>query len=343
MKIFLQGQWKIWLKGVVGLKDNTIESYSERYLPRLLDRLKPQVVSLMHQLIANGEFVKLVALLYKILEAWKNQDANWFNKGNDLSQKTIDNYGTALARYIDFLMDLIKNGILPAGPSSSNFVNLPKNASMHYTRDELVKTFSVRLITQDRFPVRGVYFPIRLIKKIILSANGGSRWFELWVKRYARGIRVLAKKEIYRIGEIESLDIFNGRVYVNTKADQVLTETSPNRPNPDEMRASTLADIAINHDVPISLLLAAGGWHALDQLKQMVDNWYATYNPGATSILQGDANDIAQGVYAVIMNLPVAQRQALIYGLKKDLQRIAISPLTLMERGENSRKNDKLA
>lgn len=352
-KVLFYDEWRKWLKEDLELSDGTVNSYSDNYLPGLFKRLKSKglngsslMSSVLPSMLANDPW-KAITELYKLLQLWKSKDQTVFAGIKGLAQSTVDNYASALARYIDFLVDIILTGrlttLLGKVPTTHvTSISLPGIPILSYSRDDLVGVFKARLRTQDRFPIAGVYFPIRLIKKIISSASGGRNWLSVWLTRYARGIRILGKKEIYRVGEIDSLDIHGKAVYVNVKSDRVLTETtSIRRPNPDLMQAITLADISINHDVPISIMLAAGNWHALDVIKKMVDSWYRVNRPNAHSIKQGDANAIAQGVFADFLKLPPAQKKKLIDGLKKDLERIAISPLTLMERGENSRKNNR--
>lgn len=353
----LVDEWRKWMNEneELQLTASTIDTYSNNYLPNLLKRVLIAYPSFEHDLfsmLGSNNPWEAVRFLSQMLGLWKEQQSN-IAGSRPLSPKTISDYASALSCFIEFLIDIITNGQLsillgmggiPKSAGIKSFVTkLPIVAHQIYTRKELRQSFKARLGSQDRFPVTGVYFPIRLIKKIISSQSGGSLWSRKWLARYVDGIRILAKNAIYRVGEIDSLDIFGREVYIDGKADRVFTEcASVGRPTPDYMEASCLADVSINHDIPIAIELAAGGWHALDDIKKMVDTWYSKNHPQSKNIKQGDANAIAQGVYADFQKLLPAERQSLIEGLKKDLNRIAVSPLTLMERGENSSKNNKL-
>lgn len=343
---YMNNEWRDWMDWSLSLTPGTIDSYSKTYLPGILKRLTDgnNLMSSLPSMLKNNPW-KTIEMLYLILDAWRNQLHPFFQK-NTLKQKTIANYASALECYIEFLIDLISNGLLVVYRAHikalATFTRPLQQKHLQYPQDVLIRIFKIRLGTQDRFPVNGVYFPIRLIKKII-THFGGKTWISNWLTHYAKGIRILAQKEIYRVGEIETLDIFGDSVWVNQKQDRVLTETcNSQRPNPDKMYSKTIARISIDHNVPISITLAAGGWHALDKIKVMVDKWYKLQNPNAMSINQSDASTIAQGVFGDFCKLPQHQQKIICDGLKKDLERIAVDPLTLMERGENSKKSNNL-
>lgn len=346
ISIFLIDEWREWMDKSLSFDTGTIDSYSKTYLSGILKRLANgnNLMSALPSMLKNDPW-KTIKMLYRIINAWRNQPNNLFQKGT-LKQKTIANYASAFECYIEFLIDLINSGLLVIHTTQKITIGplprLPQPKHLQYTQDDLIRIFKIRLGTQDRFPMTGVYFPIRLIKKII-SQMGGKTYISNWLTRYAKGIRILAEKEIYRVGEIDTLDIFGRSVWVNYKQDRVLTETrNSSRPNPDKMYSNTIAGISIDHNVPISITLAAGGWHALDRIKTMADHWYKLHYPGAKSINPRDASAIAQGVFSDFCKLPNSQQKAIFAGLKKDLERIAIEPLTLMERCENSRKNNNL-
>ena len=139
--------------------------------------------------------------------------------------------------------------------------------------------------------------------------------------------------------KVEYLEIEGHAVRVkikgNPKKHRVLTFTvSKNRSNPDAMKASKMSDISIDHDTPISQVLCNGNWLGLTDLSGLIDVWRKETKGASGWTLPKQASEIAKDLPdRTLMMTDIIKR------LQTDLKCIAKGGLSLMERGENSKKN----
>ena len=352
--------WKQWMTVTLSLGCGTIHSYADVYLPaverQMIQKIQanPAVKAIIGNRILMTDVLPIllknnsqaaIGMLYLLLCEWQNNHASY----SKVSNKTASNYASAFACYIEFLLDMINigqislltnqvKGTVVVGRLMSALKTVITGVQI-YPLAIIKQAFKLRISTQDRFPICGIYFPIRLIKKIFYSTPAGKRWFDNWLEQVVNNIKVLTKQSMFRLRQVEFIEIKNHNVWVKVKGAirkyRILTRTfTPGRPDPDNMVADTLADISIDHDIPICTVLCNGGWQALDDLSKLIDEWREQKIVG-TKPLAKQGSKIAHNLHGPAVALP-----NIIDRLKYDLTKIAQGGLTIMERGENSKKNN---
>ena len=360
-KLFLGYEWEQYMVSQRGMTPGTARTYVS-YLINFEDQYVQQIDKLCQKdpgwpfgelghfdiipLLFHTDINELISMLQRLAGSLS---ANLLGLPSTVtltvSPKTIKNWLSAINCYIDFLNQL------PTAPavhlkSKAWFLNpLTKVHSnvlgiLYYPFKHLFGTFRNRILTQDRYT--GVYFPIRLIRKIFENSPNpvDKKWFDNWVKHCIDNISVLTKNKVYRLIDVEYIEIDQSHnVYARLKGGQrerVYTHTANGKIRP--MKATSLCNISLDHCNPISNSLRnPNGWKALPYLKNEIDNWCKA---NGVSPCQSNTNKIANGVfYSIKVNL-----FPLIPGLKYDLDRLCQKAqcLELMEAKENYKKNDSI-
>ena len=358
-KLFLGYEWEQYMVSQLGMTPGTAKTYVS-YLLSFENQYVQQIDSLCQNdsqwpfgqlghfdIIHLLFFTDINELLSMLQRLAGSLSAHLLGKPSivslTVSPKTIQNWLSALNCYIDYLNQL------PTAPPvhlKSNPWSLNQMTKVHsnvlgilyYPFKNLFGTFRNRILTQDRYT--GVYFPIRLIRKIFENSPNpiDKKWFDDWVKHCIGNISVLTKNKVYRLIDVEYIEIDQNRnVYAKLKGGQreiVYTHTANGKIR--QMKATSLRDISLDHCNPISNSLRnPNGWNALPDLKNEIDNWCST---NGVSVCQSNTNKIANGVFSSRNS----NLFPLIPGLKDDLERLCKEAqcLELMEATENYKKND---
>lgn len=177
-------------------------------------------------------------------------------------KKTLQNYKSGLYSYLDFLLEQsfpVGNGMgdeleimeseiedlhifTDTGKSSSE-----NNVVKVHSKNDLIKNFSLRIKTQDRF-YEDIFFPIRFITRVF-SMNNERNVFKNWLNHLLNSIAIFLEVSNTTFAEITSLTIANNRVYIAYQGIEktVYTKLSDNKTLvPFDIK--TLNKISIDHD-----------------------------------------------------------------------------------------------
>lgn len=355
-KLFLGYEWEQYMVSQLGMTPGTARTYVS-YLINFEDQYVQQIDKLCQKdpgwpfgelghfdiipLLFYTDINELISMLQRLAGSLS---ANLLGLPSTVtltvSPKTIKNWLSAINCYIDFLnqLPIVPSIYLKSFLNALTKVHSNVPGILYYPFKYLFGTFRNRILTQDRYT--GVYFPIRLIRKIFENSPNPNdkKWFEAWIKHCIDNISVLTKNNVYRLIDIEYIEIDQKHdVYVKLKGDKrerVYTHTAGGKKRP--MKATSLRDISLDHCNPIAnSLRVPNGWNALPDLKNEIDNWCST---NGVSVCQSNTNKIANGVFSSRNS----NLFPLIPGLKHDLERLCKEAqcLELMKATENYKKND---
>lgn len=119
-----------------------------------------------------------------------------------------------------------------------------------YSKTQLYKIFTFRIITQDRF-YKEIFYPISFIKRFLYS-KGERLFLDNWVEKLLDNIDVNLVDGKIKLQEIHSLDIVDKKVYVKHNSVQklALTKLGDNE-NLVPFDINLLRKIAIDHEKPL--------------------------------------------------------------------------------------------
>lgn len=301
---------------------------------------------------------------------------------------TLQNYKSFLSAYEEFLRSEPFEPKAP-GIKQNHLSLLRKNSSnATYTRDELIKEFTNRILTQDRISLsKEILFPIRLIRKLWKAdaeawANDVCNNIWLILQSYTP-VKTFCQKQIK---DIETLSIKrNGEVIVTINNALYTLCTSYSDPHEylkvncnrleyyrkrkpvfglnciiptggyiidknqnvidsvtkrivlwhiKPVKIKALGDIAIDHDIPISLVLKEKK-KKLTELKKISKAYCDISATNNLSVTAANANKFCSKLNAsnVCTFRGIGYPQA-------DMSEIGKCKLVLMEKVENSMKSD---
>lgn len=266
-EFLLKDEFKKWLIET----EKTSEASAKSYLSYVSGADK--LISISNK--KNSEKFNLFAMLQA---EFKKQDAKTIEETiffviDELSRKnaeevfgrpkkTLQNYKSGLYSYLEFLLEqsypidnsrgdeieTIESQIgdlhifTDTGKSSSE-----KNVVKVHSKNDLIKNFSLRIKTQDRF-YEDIFFPIRFITRVF-SMNNERTIFKNWLNHLLNSIAIFLEVNSTTFAEITSLTISNDRVYIADRGIEkiVYTKLSDNKTLvPFDIK--TLNKIAIDHD-----------------------------------------------------------------------------------------------
>ena len=135
----------------------------------------------------------------------------------DVSPKTAMNYSSAFTIYQDILSNMCTNN----GKTLNNY--LDNIGPIIYSKEEMIKIFLNRLVTQDR-KYKSIKFPTRIINKVCPRG-----WFRALLKSsIERTMLYDGNGDLYNFNDIESIIILNSRVMAQFKEGKRIEVFSPN-------------------------------------------------------------------------------------------------------------------
>lgn len=198
------------------------------------------------------------------------------------SKKDLNNWRSALRKYVDFLQDEIEDipdeeeleEISADAPtlqaSYSDLNDAEEGDVIEYPLDELKKNFAFRLSTQNRMSNdKDIFYPISIIRKLLCySQSNGKKtgipnndydWFKNWIEDYVGEIKVLLDDTSYPLSDVKELRLYPAteNVYIHlpdVKGDLwVYTETVGGKKEP--LKANSLSKIHIDHSPVMAQVL----------------------------------------------------------------------------------------
>lgn len=154
-------------------------------------------------------------------------------------KKTLQNYKSGLYSYLEFLIEqsfsIKKINDTDEIEATTNkvedikvFKNTGKSLSENkivkiHSKSDLIKNFSLRIKTQDRF-YENIFFPIRFITRVF-SLKKERSVFTNWINNLLNSITIFLEENETTFREITSLTIENDKVYVTQKGIKKLAYT----------------------------------------------------------------------------------------------------------------------
>lgn len=232
----------------------------------------------------------------------------------DVSPKTAKNYSSAFAIYQDILSDMCDN----KNQTLNNY--LGNIGPIIYSKNDIIKVFLNRLVTQDR-EYAHIKFPTRILNKICPRG-----WFRNLLKSsIERTIFYGEKGTEYNFTNIDNLSIINNKVVAKLKNGKEIEVFSPNAKYDDYIPfdgTKGLPELSLDHKNSLYDIIEQNysEYKCLEQLSKYIDG------KGYKSKLLDDS--FIDNVF--------------INDLKKDLTTIINkTQLVVMSKSLNSSKNSK--
>lgn len=268
-EFLLKDQFKNWLIETAQISEASAESY--------LSYVKG-ADKLISVSVASSEKFKL----FTILQAeYKTQNITTIKETilfviDELSRKnadevfkrpkkTIQNYKSGLYSYLKFLseesfsvenietdeIEIIEGQIEDFHIYTDTGNSLSENNVVReYSKSDLMKNFSFRICTQDRF-YEDIFFPIRFINRVFKLKKEQSI-FNNWLNNLLSSITIFLEENKTAFSEITALTIKNNKVYITHKGKEMLAYTKmSDNTTLVPFDVITLNKIAIDHDRPL--------------------------------------------------------------------------------------------
>jgi len=127
---------------------------------------------------------------------------------------------------------------------------LDENSSYTYSKNDLYKIFSFRIITQDRF-YDAIFYPINFIKRF-LYLKGEKQYLDNWVERLLDSVNINLENKMIQLNTISELEINNRKIYIKSKgiSEMAFTKLSDNKTLvPFDIQQ--LREVALDHEKPL--------------------------------------------------------------------------------------------
>lgn len=129
-------------------------------------------------------------------------------------------------------------------------INIDETANYKYSKNDLYKIFSFRIITQDRF-YDAIFYPISFIKRF-LYLKGEKQFLDNWVNRLLDNVQIHLHDKSIQLSTISDLEIKNGNIYVKSNgfSEMAFTKLADNKTVvPFEIQL--LKKVALDHEKPL--------------------------------------------------------------------------------------------
>ncbi|MBF8458319.1 hypothetical protein IV494_14135 [Kaistella sp. G5-32] len=168
--------------------------------------------------------------------------------------KTVQNWNSGIRAYGEFLVNNFQTEEVENTGNEITNECLLLEGNVSYSREQLYKNFTFRLITQDRF-YDSIYFPISFIKKVLYK-TGNRDFFDKWVKNILERTVLHTDNNEVQLKQVINLyfDAEGLKAEVKNKFYQVHTKHANNS---DKSAFSTkeLRKVALDHDKPMLAIM----------------------------------------------------------------------------------------
>jgi hypothetical protein len=206
------------------------------------------------------------------------------------------------------------------------------NASFNYSKNDLYKIFTFRLITQDRFYNR-IFYPISFIKRVFYL-KGEKQFLDNWVERLLDGVNIHLENEVIQLNNVSELDIKDSKIYVKSKGISAMafTKLSDNK-TLVPFNIKMLKKVALDHEKPL-LNIMSENWDKLLTFQEISNELKKHLNGTVNRKKMNRANNqVLESDFFDVLN---------IENLKQEMELIASkTSLQLMDSGHNSSKGKR--
>lgn len=194
------------------------------------------------------------------------------NNNTSLSNKTLDNYHSA----VNMLIAFINSDNAPASTKLSADTLTLSGEESYYSKEDIKKNFLARLKTQDRFYKEFGCFPIRLINKIA-TANGKKKLFDKLINNtsFIYNLTEIENSQlrIVQLKDIDGVYIKNNKAYIslNNKNFPIFTEeyTDGKKSGYVVATVNTFGDLSLDHDTPMFTALSGFFYRGATTFEQL--------------------------------------------------------------------------
>lgn len=173
-----------------------------------------------------------------------------YDKRINKAKSTIGNWKSGFRAYGEYLISNFEaeNEDLTNDEISNKSLLINYNTS--YTKQDLYKIFTFRLITQDRLSGE-IYFPISFIKRIFYK-TGNKAYLDKWTKKILDNTVIHLENNELKLKQISNLyfDAEGVKTEVKQKLYHVYTKHS-NNVDKSPFETKELRKIALDHDKPM--------------------------------------------------------------------------------------------
>lgn len=206
---------------------------------------------------------------------------------------------------------------------------LDENTIYNYSKNDLYKIFSFRIITQDRL-YDSIFYPISFIKRF-LYLKGEKQFLDNWVERLLDSVNVHLEDGSIQLNSVSELEISNRKIYVKSKgiSEMAFTKLSDNKTLvPFDIQL--LRKVALDHEKPL-LHIMSENMEALLTFQAITQELKKHLHGTINRKKLGKANNfVLKSDFFDVLNLD---------NLKKEMELIASkTSLQLMDSRHNSSK-----
>lgn len=180
------------------------------------------------------------------------------------SRKTLQNYKSGLFKYLEFILNQEKYVFSNQNEFRANYsLNKISNETKEiestqiiFSKNDLIKNFSLRIKTQDRL-YEHIFYPIRIINRVFRIQNK-RKLFKDWVISLLNHIKIHLEDRIIEFRELSSIIISDNLVYIVSKdgsKEKAFTYTK-NEGEKEAFNVLKLSDISIDHVKPLYKILS---------------------------------------------------------------------------------------
>ncbi|MGL4908543.1 MAG: hypothetical protein ACRC3G_04350 [Bacteroidales bacterium] len=274
-EILLKAEFNKWLIDIAGISEESAKSYLSYVAGAnktviLTDGGKDKTLFEIIQTEYDKQKFNNIeeAILLVVEELSRKNAASIF----DRPESTLHKYRSGLYRYLEFLLEqsisIDQNQTEESEevdsaeePTISIRTTLTEDAEgKEFSKDELVKNFSLRIKTQDRC-YQEIFFPIRFINRVFSKKNERKE-FNSWLKNLLDSIVIFTEGgNKLKFKEIDALMIVNENVYITTGGTQkgehlAYTKLSDNK-TLEPFKVKMLRQVSIDHEISLSDIMRA--------------------------------------------------------------------------------------
>lgn len=262
-EFLLKDEFEYWLVLTAKISQSSAKSYLS-YISSVNKIIKfknerDSLFFVMRRKYKENDITGIETLISLVIEQLSNKKGDvLFNR----SLKTLQNYKSALFQYLEFLIEITidedKTDIKQDEIIIKDFSRLQGMLNLvlgnvkeqHYSKADLISTFSSRIKTQDR-TYADIFFPTRFISRIF-RVHKKQDILKKWLTKLIDSIVIHIENEEVKFAKITALSIINNCVYISYQGKEYLAYTKlADNKTLELFDVKNLSNISIDHIVPL--------------------------------------------------------------------------------------------
>ncbi len=268
--------------------------------------------------ISNSQITKNYSQLSE--EVLQVLSAKGFGNKINKTDKTISNWKSGFRAYSEYLVNNFQAEEEDDIKDEITNESLLINYNTSYTKHDLYKNFTLRLITQDRF-YETIYFPISLVKKIFYKTDN-KVYFDKWINNILDTTVIHLENSELELNKISNLyfDAEGVKAEVKKKYYQVYTKHA-NNTDKSPLATVQLKKIALDHNKPM-LNIMNDSINELVELQRITATIKSKQKNSKINrpILAEISRELLSDSYLESINIEQLKAELELIGKHKDLQ-----------------------